>query len=219
MARFTKLASGVWGVRLTPEEAVSASKYARVTVTKQDGTTKQVTLAGLVAQKAAPGGALLHADWSIREERKVSAYRGRGRPRRDYLGASLASQTASYDLAEPRPAPAPSFAELRASAAVAEAFPADPNDAGAWFAPGADDRDLGVRLTAPIVRRGDRFYDRVGWFVLPRPSAAVAVAERPLGYSDALLFAAEYEADEDVFPGLLARPTLLVGFESTLTRE
>lgn len=208
MAKFTKLAGGVWGVRLTPEEAVTASSDDQVTVTKQDGTTKVVTLAGLFEQKTTPGGALVHEDWSIREERPVSAYRGRGRAayRREYAGASLASQTAPYDLAEPRPAPAPAD------------FPADPNDTGAWFAPGSDDQDLAAPLIAPIVRRGGQFYDRTGWFVLPRPAVAVAVAA-PLGYADAMLFAAEYEADEDVWPNLLSRPTLLVGVESTLTRE
>lgn len=100
-ATFCKLKNGMWGVKVETGPGGRVEPGTRLLVTKRDGTTKEVTVSAVQVEK--PLGV-----WTCEIVETKPAYGGgrpyyRGRPRGEQ--ASLASQMAAYELAEPKPAP------------------------------------------------------------------------------------------------------------------
>ena len=98
-ATFCKLQNGNWGVRVVGD-VVSVVEGMTLDVTKRSGEVKTVTIARIEARTTIRGRE--HVTCSIVETRPARGYYPRGGYRSRGEQASLASQTAPYELAEPR---------------------------------------------------------------------------------------------------------------------
>lgn len=152
-ATFCKLKNGMWGVKVETGPGGRVEPGTRLLVTKRDGTTKEVTVSGVQVEK--PLGV-----WTCEIVETKPAYGGRpyyrGRSRGEQ--ASLASQTAPYELAAPALRPATGqridLGDVVIETTLERVTPPTDEDAAATFqrllsgsyAPGESAvRDAGVR--------------------------------------------------------------------------